>query len=70
VRLARDPAGLRAAAAAELISAEAACRKTLAVVAESTGHLEERSSAFHVIKTAERLLERELRRRRLSAGPR
>jgi hypothetical protein len=65
VRLTQDPARLHAAPATELVSAAAACAKTLVRVAERTGHLgEQRASAFHVIDRARRLLERELRRRR------
>jgi hypothetical protein len=64
VRLTQDPARLHAAPATELVSAAAACAKTLARVAERTGHLgEQRASAFHVVNRARRLLERELRRR-------
>jgi hypothetical protein len=64
VRLAQDPARLHEAPAAKLVSAAAACAKTLVRVAETTGHLEQRASAFHVIDRARRLLGRELRRRK------
>ena len=63
VRLTRDPVRLHAAPAAELASAAAACAKALVAVGGVTTHLEQRASAFHVIERAERLLERELRRR-------
>jgi hypothetical protein len=63
VRLTQDPARLHEAPAAELISAAAACAKTLVRVAEATEHLEQRSSAFHVIDRARRVLRRELQRR-------
>jgi hypothetical protein len=64
VRLTQDPARLHEAPAAKLVSAAAACAKTLERVAQATGHLERRSSAFHVIDRARRLLGRELLRRR------
>ena len=63
VRLTRDPVRLHAAPAAELARAAAACAKALVAVAGTTAHPEQRASAFHVIDRAERLLERELRRR-------
>jgi hypothetical protein len=64
LRLTQDPARLHEAPAAKLVSAAAACAKTLARVAETTGQLEKRASAFHVIDRARRLLGRELQRRR------
>ena len=64
VRLTQDRARLHEAPAAELVSAAAACAKTLVRVVENTGHLgERRASAFHVIDRASCLLRRELRRR-------
>jgi hypothetical protein len=69
VRLAQDPARLHEAPAAKLVSAAAACAKTLERVAEKTGHLgEQRASAFHVIDRARRLLGRELQRRGPNKG--
>jgi hypothetical protein len=68
VRLTQDPARLHAAPAADLISAAAACAKTLERVSEATEHLEQRSSAFHVIDRARRLLWRELQRREPHKG--
>jgi hypothetical protein len=64
VRLTGDPARLRAAPAADLVSGAAACAKALVRVAEATGHFERRASTFHVLDRAGRLLGRELRRRR------
>lgn len=66
VRLTRDPVRLHAAPAAEVARAAAACAKALVAVAGTTGPPEQRASAFHVIDRAERLLERELRRRESS----
>ena len=63
VRLAQDPARLHEAPAAKLVSAAAACAKTLARVGETTGPREQRAPAFHVIDRARRLLGRELQRR-------
>ena len=68
VRLTQDPARLHVAPAAKLVSAAAACAKTLERVAEATEHLEWRSSAFHVIDRARRLLRRELQRREPHKG--
>jgi hypothetical protein len=64
LRLAQDPARLHEAPAAKLVNAAAACAKTLARVAETTGNLERRASALHVIDRARRLLGRELQRRK------
>jgi hypothetical protein len=63
VRLTRDPARLHAAPVAELVNAAAACAKALVRVAEATGHVDERTSAFRVLDRAGRLIGRELRRR-------
>ena len=64
VRLTQDRARLHEAPASELVSAVAVCAKTLARVAEKTGHLgEQRTSAFHLVNRASRLLRQELRRR-------
>jgi hypothetical protein len=68
LRLAQDPARLHEAPAAKLVSAAAACAKTLERVSEATEHLEQRSSAFHVIDRARRLLRRELQRREPHKG--
>jgi hypothetical protein len=68
VRLTQDRARLHEAPAADLVSAAAACTKTLVRVAENTGHLERRASAFHVIDRARRLLRRELQRREPHKG--
>jgi hypothetical protein len=54
---------LHAAPTSELASAAAACAKALVGVAELPEQLKQRASAFHVIERAERLLEREMRRR-------
>jgi hypothetical protein len=67
VRLAQDAARLHEAPAAKLVSAAAACAKTLVRVAEATGP-EQRASAFHVIDRAQRLLRRELQRREPHKG--
>jgi hypothetical protein len=66
VRLAQDPARLHEAPAEKLVSAAAACAKTLARVAERNGHFnfKQPASAFHVLARAERLLGRELQRRK------
>ena len=64
VRLAQDPARLHDAPAAELASAAAACAKTLARVAERTGHFKQPTPALHVLARAGRLLGRELQRRK------
>jgi len=63
MRLARDPARLHAAPVAELVTAAEACAKALACVAEATGHVDERTSAFRVLGRAGRLIGQELRRR-------
>jgi hypothetical protein len=63
VHLTGDPARLHAAPAEDLVSAAAACAKAKARVAEATGHFERRTSTFHVLDRAGRLLGRELRRR-------
>ena len=63
LRLTQDPARLREASSTELAKAAAACAKALVNVAEATGHVDRRASAFHVIDRAGRLLGRELRRR-------
>jgi hypothetical protein len=63
VRLTGDPVRLHDAPAADLVSAAAACAKAKVRVAEATGYLEQRASAFHVLDRAGRLLGRELRRR-------
>jgi hypothetical protein len=63
VRLAQDRARLHGAPTATLASAAAACAKTLARVADTTGHFKQRTSAFHVLARAERLLGQELQRR-------
>jgi hypothetical protein len=68
VRLTQDPARLHEVPAAKLVSAAAACTKTLERVSEATEHLEQRSSAFHVIDRARRLLRRELQRREPHKG--
>jgi hypothetical protein len=69
VRLAQDAARLHEAPAAKLVSAAAACAKTLVRVAEATGTgPEQRASAFHVIDRAQRLLRRELQRREPHKG--
>jgi hypothetical protein len=68
VRLTQDPARLHEVPAAKLVSAAAACAKTLERVSEATEHLERRSSAFHVIDRARRLLRRELQRREPHKG--
>ena len=64
MRLAQDPARLHDAPAAELVSAAAACAKTLTRVAEKNGHFNQAASAFHVLARAGRLLGRELQRRK------
>ena len=63
LRLTQDPVRLRQASSSELARAAAACAKALADVAQATGHIDRRASAFHVIDRAGRLLGRELRRR-------
>jgi hypothetical protein len=64
VRLTQDRARLHEAPTAEIVSAAVVCAKTLARVAEKTGHLgEQRTSAFHAVNRASRLLRQELRRR-------
>jgi hypothetical protein len=63
VRLTRDPVRLHTAPASELANAAAACAKALVEVADLPGHLKQRTPAVHVIERAERLLEREMRRR-------
>ena len=68
VRLTQDPARLHEVPAAKLVSAVAACAKTLERVSEASEHLEQRSSAFHVIDRARRLLRRELQRREPHKG--
>ena len=68
VRLTQDRARLHEAPAAELVSAVAVCAKTLVRVSEATELLERRSSAFHVIARARRLLRRELQRREPHKG--
>jgi hypothetical protein len=68
VRLAQDPARLHEAPAAKLVSAAAACTKTLERVSEATEHIGQRSSAFHVIDRARRMLRRELQRRESHKG--
>ena len=68
VRLTQDPARLHEVPAAKLVSAAAACAKTLERVSEATEHLERRSSALHVIDRARRLLRRELQRREPHKG--
>jgi Fe-S cluster assembly scaffold protein SufB len=68
VRLTQDRARLHEAPAAELVSAVAVCAKTLVRVSEATGRLEQRSSVFHVIDRARRLLRRELQRREPHKG--
>ena len=64
VRLAQDPARLHEAPTEKLVSAAAACAKTLARVAERNGHFKQPASAFHVLARAGRLLGRELQRRK------
>jgi hypothetical protein len=62
VRLTRDAVRLKAAPTSELASAATACAKALVGVAVLPEQLK-RASTFHVIERAERLLEREIRRR-------
>ena len=52
LRLTQDPVRLREASSTELAKAAAACAKALVNVAEATGHLDRRASAFHVIDRA------------------
>jgi hypothetical protein len=68
VRLTQDPARLHEVPAGKLVSAAAACAKTLERVSETTEPLERRSSTFHVIDRARRLLRRELQRREPHKG--
>jgi hypothetical protein len=68
VRLTQDPTRLHEAPAAKLVTAAAACAKTLARVAEETGPLKQQASALHVIDRARRLLRRELQRREPHKG--
>jgi hypothetical protein len=63
LRLTRDSVRLKAAPTSELASAAAACAKALVGVAVLPEELKQRASTFHVIERAERLLEREMRRR-------
>jgi hypothetical protein len=66
VRLAQDPTRLHDAPAAELVSAAAACAKTLTRVAERNRHFKRPAPAFHVLARTGRLLGRELHRRKLN----